>query len=111
MGSLIAGQNIVVNLKIDSKLSSKSREIRRRSHFIHWWAPHIVGAGAQEGSTDAGNLLKPALARGTLRTIGATTLKEYRKYIEKDAALEKKIPASNGRRTVGRGYYFHPSRY
>jgi len=51
----------------------------------------IVGAGAQEGSTDAGNLLKPALARGSLRTIGATTLKEYRKYIEKDAALERRF--------------------
>ena len=51
----------------------------------------IVGAGAQEGSTDASNLLKPALARGKLRTIGATTLKEYRKYIEKDAALERRF--------------------
>src|SRR3989344_6873736 len=51
----------------------------------------IVGAGAQEGSTDAGNLLKPALARGMLRTIGATTLKEYRKYIERDAALERRF--------------------
>lgn len=51
----------------------------------------IVGAGAQEGSTDAGNLLKPALARGALRTIGATTLKEYRKYIEKDQALERRF--------------------
>ncbi len=51
----------------------------------------IVGAGAQEGSTDAGNLLKPALARGSLRTIGATTLREYRKYIEKDAALERRF--------------------
>jgi ATP-dependent Clp protease ATP-binding subunit ClpB len=52
----------------------------------------IVGAGATgEGGTDAGNLLKPALARGKLRTVGATTLKEYRKYIEKDAALERRF--------------------
>lgn len=52
----------------------------------------IVGAGATgEGGTDAGNLLKPALARGKLRTIGATTIKEYRKYIEKDAALERRF--------------------
>lgn len=51
----------------------------------------IVGAGAAEGAVDAGNLLKPALARGKLRTIGATTLKEYRKYIEKDAALERRF--------------------
>src|SRR3989339_1363483 len=51
----------------------------------------IVGAGSAEGSMDAGNLLKPALARGQIRTIGATTLKEYRKYIEKDAALERRF--------------------
>lgn len=51
----------------------------------------IVGAGAAEGAMDAGNLLKPALARGKLHTIGATTLKEYRKYIEKDAAFERRF--------------------
>lgn len=51
----------------------------------------IVGAGATEGGADASNLLKPALARGKLRTIGATTLKEYRKYIEKDAAFERRF--------------------
>ncbi|MDR1893506.1 MAG: ATP-dependent chaperone ClpB [Spirochaetales bacterium] len=51
----------------------------------------LVGAGAAEGSTDASNLLKPALARGELRTVGATTLDEYRKYIEKDAALERRF--------------------
>ncbi len=51
----------------------------------------IVGAGSAEGSMDAGNLLKPALARGRLRTIGATTLKEYRKHVEKDAALERRF--------------------
>ena len=51
----------------------------------------IVGAGAAEGSADASNMLKPQLARGELRTIGATTLEEYRKYIEKDAALERRF--------------------
>lgn len=51
----------------------------------------IVGAGAGEGSTDAGNMMKPALARGALRVIGATTLNEYRKYIEKDSALERRF--------------------
>ncbi|MEA2056307.1 MAG: ATP-dependent chaperone ClpB [Patescibacteria group bacterium] len=51
----------------------------------------IVGAGAAQGSTDAGNMLKPALARGTLHVIGATTVKEYRKYVEKDAALERRF--------------------
>ena len=49
----------------------------------------LVGAGASEGAIDASNMLKPALARGELRAIGATTLNEYRKYIEKDAALER----------------------
>jgi len=51
----------------------------------------IVGAGGAEGSVDAGNMLKPGLARGTLRMIGATTISEYRKYIEKDAALERRF--------------------
>ncbi|MCP3872474.1 MAG: ATP-dependent chaperone ClpB [Desulfobacteraceae bacterium] len=51
----------------------------------------VVGAGAAEGSVDASNMLKPALARGTLRCVGATTLNEYRKYIEKDAALERRF--------------------
>ena len=51
----------------------------------------IVGAGKTEGSMDAGNMLKPMLARGELHCIGATTLDEYRKYIEKDAALERRF--------------------
>ena len=51
----------------------------------------VVGAGASEGSMDAGNILKPMLARGELRCIGATTLNEYRKYIEKDSALERRF--------------------
>ncbi|HKK91353.1 MAG TPA: Clp protease N-terminal domain-containing protein, partial [Desulfobacteraceae bacterium] len=51
----------------------------------------VVGAGAAEGSVDASNMLKPALARGTLRCVGATTLSEYKKYIEKDAALERRF--------------------
>ena len=51
----------------------------------------IVGAGGAEGAVDAANLLKPMLARGELQTIGATTLDEYRKYVEKDAALERRF--------------------
>src|SRR6202020_1322940 len=51
----------------------------------------LVGAGAAEGAVDASNMLKPALARGELRAIGATTLNEFRKYIEKDAALERRF--------------------
>src|SRR5260370_23834317 len=51
----------------------------------------MVGAGKAEGAIDAGNMLKPALARGELHCVGATTLDEYRKYIEKDAALERRF--------------------
>ena len=51
----------------------------------------VVGAGRTEGAMDAGNLLKPMLARGSLRCIGATTLDEYRKFIEKDPALERRF--------------------
>ena len=51
----------------------------------------LVGAGAAEGAIDAANILKPALARGELQTIGATTITEYRKYIEKDSALERRF--------------------
>src|SRR5204862_2658169 len=51
----------------------------------------IVGAGAAEGAVDAGNMLKPMLARGELRCVGATTLDEYRKHVEKDAALERRF--------------------
>ena len=61
----------------------------------------VVGAGAAEGAMDAGNLLKPMLARGELRCIGATTLNEYRKYIEKDTALERRFqPVMVGEPTV-----------
>ena len=59
----------------------------------------IVGAGKTDGAMDAGNMLKPMLARGELHCIGATTLDEYRQYIEKDAALETTFPAGYGRRT------------
>ena len=54
----------------------------------------MVGAGKAEGAMDAGNMLKPALARGELHCIGATTLNEFRQYIEKDAALERTISKS-----------------
>ena len=59
----------------------------------------IIGAGGAEGALDASNILKPSLARGELQLIGATTVEEYRKYIEKDSALEQEIPAGYGGRT------------
>src|SRR4051812_50046615 len=57
---------------------------------------NLVGAGAAEGAIDAASILKPALARGELQTIGATTLDEYRKYLERDAALERRFPQIRG---------------
>ena len=53
----------------------------------------MVGAGAAEGAVDAANILKPSLARGELQTIGATTLDDYRKYVERDPAARKALPA------------------
>jgi hypothetical protein len=60
----------------------------------------LIGAGAAEGAIDAANILKPALARGELQCIGATTLDEYRKHIEKDPALERCVPLGAGQGAV-----------
>jgi ATP-dependent Clp protease ATP-binding subunit ClpB len=92
MGALIAGAKY--RGEFEDRLKAVIKEIESADGAIILFIDElhtIVGAGAQEGSTDAGNLLKPALARGTLRTIGATTLREYRKYVEKDAALERRF--------------------
>jgi ATP-dependent Clp protease ATP-binding subunit ClpB len=62
-----------------------------RSFYLLMKSIHLIGAGGGEGAMDAANLLKPALARGELHAIGATTLKEYQKYIEKDKALERRF--------------------
>lgn len=92
MGALIAGAKY--RGEFEDRLKAVIKEVESTDGQIILFIDElhtIVGAGAQEGSTDAGNLLKPALARGALRTIGATTIKEYRKYIEKDAALERRF--------------------
>ena len=92
MGALIAGAKY--RGEFEERLKAVLEEIRKSEGKILLFIDElhtIVGAGKTEGSMDAGNLLKPMLARGELHCIGATTLDEYRKYIEKDAALERRF--------------------
>ena len=92
MGALVAGAKY--RGEFEERLKAVLEEIRKSEGKILLFIDElhtIVGAGKTEGSMDAGNLLKPMLARGELHCIGATTLDEYRKYIEKDAALERRF--------------------
>ena len=102
MGALIAGAKF--RGEFEDRLKSVLREVTAAAGNIILFIDElhtVVGAGAAEGGNDAANLLKPALARGELHCIGATTLDEYRKYIEKDAALERRFqPVFVGEPTV-----------
>jgi ATP-dependent Clp protease ATP-binding subunit ClpB len=92
MGALIAGAKY--RGEFEERLKAVLKEVTESQGNIILFIDEIhtvVGAGAAQGSMDAGNLLKPMLARGELHCIGATTLDEYRKYIEKDAALERRF--------------------
>ncbi len=92
MGALIAGAKY--RGEFEDRLKAVIKEVTSSDGQIILFIDElhtVVGAGKAEGSMDAGNLLKPALARGELRTIGATTLDEYRKHVEKDAALERRF--------------------
>jgi len=92
MGSLIAGAKF--RGEFEDRLKAVLKEVESKNGEIILFIDEmhtLVGAGAAEGAVDASNMLKPALARGQLRCIGATTLDEYRKYIEKDAALERRF--------------------
>ncbi len=92
MGTLIAGAKY--RGEFEDRLKAVVKEVEKAEGKIILFIDELhtlIGAGASEGSLDASNMLKPALARGTLRCIGATTISEYRKYIEKDAALERRF--------------------
>ena len=92
MGALIAGAKF--RGEFEERLKAVLKEVMDSNGKVILFIDEIhtvVGAGATQGSMDAGNLLKPMLARGELRCIGATTLDEYRKYLEKDAALERRF--------------------
>lgn len=101
MGALIAGTKF--RGEFEERLKAVLREVADAANIILFIDEMhtVVGAGRAEGGSDAANLLKPALARGELRCIGATTLDEYRKYVEKDAALERRFqPVFVGEPTV-----------
>ena len=92
LGSMLAGAKY--RGEFEDRLKAVLKEIEDSNGQIVLFIDELhtlVGAGASEGAIDASNMLKPALARGELRAIGATTLNEYRKYIEKDAALERRF--------------------
>src|SRR6185437_4871122 len=102
LGALVAGAKY--RGEFEDRLKAVLKEIEEAEGEIILFIDELhtlVGAGAAEGSMDASNMLKPALARGQLRAIGATTLNEYKKYIEKDAALERRFqPVLVGEPTV-----------
>ena len=91
LGALVAGSRYRGDF--EERLKKVLKEIKTRGDIILFIDEihTLVGAGAAEGAIDAASILKPMLARGELQTVGATTLEEYRKYLEKDSALERRF--------------------
>ena len=91
LGALVAGTKY--RGQFEERLKAVMKEIRQSENVVLFLDElhTLIGAGAAEGAIDASNMLKPALSRGEIQTIGATTLDEYRKYIEKDGALERRF--------------------
>ena len=112
MGALIAGAKF--RGEFEDRLKAVLREVTEANGNVILFIDElhtVVGAGAAEGASDAANLLKPALARGELRCIGATTLDEYRKYVEKDKALERRFQPVYVGRTKRTRHDFHSARH
>ena len=111
LGAMLAGAKY--RGEFEDRLKAVLKEIEESQGQIVLFIDELhtlVGAGAAEGAIDACNMLKPALARGELRAIGATTLNEYRKYIEKDAALERRFQIVLCRRAERGRHHRHPAR-
>ena len=111
IGAMVAGSKY--RGEFEDRLKAVLREITESEGEIICFIDELhtlVGAGAAEGAVDAANMLKPALARGELRCVGATTLDEYRKHIEKDPALERRFQPVHGARALGGGHHRHPAR-
>ena len=110
MGALVAGAKY--KGEFEERLKAVINEVKKSEGNIILFIDEIhtlVGAGKGEGAMDAANILKPALARGELRSIGATTLDEYQKYFEKDKALERPFPGGHGQRAGHAKHHLHPA--